>query len=162
MSPKGTCAKTHADAKKITMKDFIGLLPLIIPLCIASAAIAITLTKGKIFQSQRNWLRMNFPWFGKLLSCAYCTSHWIVFIAMIFYHPIVVRSNYYLVDIIVSAFCLVGITAICIGLVTVLIKFEPDLTTEELNLVKKMANALKDAKELIEKQKSEIATLKET
>lgn len=100
------------------------------------------------------------PWLGKLFSCPYCLSHWIIILVMITYSPILVVSKLPWVDWIISGFCLVGITSIQIGIVLNLIPFKPDLTDDEVSLVKKMSDALRTAKGLIQQKEEEIDALK--
>lgn len=45
-------------------------------LAAAGSAITMTLTKGSIFASLRDWLADR-PFLGQLISCPYCTSHWV-------------------------------------------------------------------------------------
>jgi len=52
-------------------------------LSLATASITMTLSKAKIFAWLREWLLVHVPFVGKLLSCPYCTSHWVSLALMI-------------------------------------------------------------------------------
>jgi len=62
-------------------------LSILLELAILSAATAVasmTLSKGVIFRSFREWLQdrsWGFP--GRVLACPYCTSHWIAMVAIL-------------------------------------------------------------------------------
>lgn len=138
------------------MKNFFENLPVIIPLCIAVAAMAVTITKGKIFLKQRIWLRLRSPWIGKLFSCPYCLCHWLIAVTMIWYHPILTNLGYVWVDLVITGFCLIGISALYIGLIVKLFSFKPDPGKQELTYIETLINALKQAREVIEQQKLEL------
>lgn len=44
---------------------------------LATAAITMTLTRGTVFRPLRLWVIRRSSWFGKLVTCPYCMSHWI-------------------------------------------------------------------------------------
>lgn len=43
----------------------------------ATAALSITLSRAKVFGWLRSWIASKSPKAGELISCDYCTSHWI-------------------------------------------------------------------------------------
>jgi Protein of unknown function (DUF1360) len=44
---------------------------------ITTGVISLTLAKSKLFSPMRNWIRYRSPWWGELVSCPYCASHWV-------------------------------------------------------------------------------------
>ena len=54
-------------------------------LVLATATTTMTLTKGSLFEQPRAWLAEKNAWLGKVLSCPYCTSHWVAFL----YAPVI-------------------------------------------------------------------------
>ncbi len=44
---------------------------------ITTGVISLTLTKSKMFSPMRNWIRYRSNWWGELVSCPYCASHWV-------------------------------------------------------------------------------------
>lgn len=80
-------------------------------LALAVAAISLTITKAAIFKNLREWVDERSEWFGKLVSCPYCTSHWVSFILVVIYRPVIVPSAVWPVNLAVSAFVIVGLAA---------------------------------------------------
>jgi len=86
------------------------LLPFIF-LGICCGVISYTLTKGSIFGPLRLWLIDHSLFFGKLLQCPYCTSHWVAFGAMLLFHPRMVGGPVW-ADYIATGFALTGLSAL--------------------------------------------------
>jgi hypothetical protein len=135
------------------MKETLQLFVTIFTLSTASMAIAVTLSKGKIFRAQRLWIRSKSSWIGQLMSCPYCLCHWIVAVVTLMYRPCLLHSSVPFVDLAISLFCIIGITAFEIGILLSLFHFEPDPTSEELDTMEKLRNALVAARKTIEDQK---------
>lgn len=51
-------------------------------LAIPVGTIAFTITSTGIFERQRDWLKIVWPWGGALVSCPYCLSHWIACVVL--------------------------------------------------------------------------------
>lgn len=79
-------------------------------LVLATSAISLTITKGSIFENLREQVIERSQWFGKLVSCPYCTSHWVSFILVAIYQPRLV-SSWWPFDLLVSAFAIVALAA---------------------------------------------------
>jgi hypothetical protein len=56
--------------------EMINLLN-ILEIGVTTGVISLTLTKSKLFSPVRNWIRYRSPWWGELVSCPYCASHWV-------------------------------------------------------------------------------------
>ncbi len=97
----------------------------LVALASAVSAISVTLTKSQLFASMRTWVRSQSRWLGKLASCHYCMSHWVSFVMVAIYQPVVV-AKWWPIDLLVSAFILVAISAIISGLITKLNPFHED------------------------------------
>ncbi len=91
---------------------------IIISMCVSS--ISITLTRGSPFSFLRNWAYKRSKWFGALLSCTYCTSHWVAIVIVILvyiYNPIVNITNILFIDAAITVFAVVAISTIITGIV---------------------------------------------
>ena len=78
-------------------------------LAFAGAVIALTITKSSLFQRPREWALEISEWFGKLVSCTYCTGHWVSFGLVAIYRPRIIHSAWWPVDLLVSAFVIVAL-----------------------------------------------------
>ncbi|MFC1639018.1 hypothetical protein ACFL26_01975 [Patescibacteria group bacterium] len=93
-------------------------LPAFAVLAFAVAAVSLTVTRSSLFAPWRGWLdrRRNRFWkfLDKLFSCPYCFSHWVaVAAACAFARELV--GGLTVGGAIVSAFALVGLSALVIG-----------------------------------------------
>lgn len=91
-------------------------------LALATAAISVTVSKARLFASAREWIATRNTWLGELVSCSYCTSHWVAIALVAIYRPVLV-SQWIVVDLLVSAFGMVAIAAIISGMITKLNPF---------------------------------------
>src|SRR5271168_4859049 len=83
---------------------------------IATGMISLFLTKSALLNGFHTWLEKHLPFVEELLSCPWCTSHWVAAFFMLVYQPLILtfadrpawmytsRLNYFLtpVDWIVS------------------------------------------------------------
>lgn len=90
-------------------------------LALATAAISLTITKGRIFTSAREWIAGRNKWLGELMSCPYCTSHWVAIVLVAIYRPVIIQQ-WFLIDLLVSVFAMVAMSAVICGVV---IKLSP-------------------------------------
>ncbi len=44
---------------------------------VATGVISLTLTRSRLLRGPRNWIKYRSPWWGELVTCPYCTSHWV-------------------------------------------------------------------------------------
>lgn len=75
--------------KKNNMEKIIQALVECLLIALAGSAISMTLTKATISKSLREKIKSKSKFFGELLSCPYCTSHWIHAILVIFCRPLI-------------------------------------------------------------------------
>ncbi len=101
--------------------DLNGLYQVIV-LALATAAISVTTSKSRLFASAREWSAKKNTWLGELVSCSYCTSHWVAITLVVIYQPVVV-SQWVVIDLFVSVFVIVAIAAIVSGVVIKLTPF---------------------------------------
>jgi hypothetical protein len=87
----------------------------ILSLSLATAAISVTIARGKIFAPAREYVASLSTWLGDLFSCPYCVSHYVAMGAVFIYRPVVVVSSMYVVDLIASAFVVVALSALVAG-----------------------------------------------
>lgn len=106
-----------------------SLLTLIM-LGIAGGTVALTISKAEVFAFFRAWvdrrtdaafeakhLKRVKAWmfFGELVNCPYCMSHWAAFVATAVYQPRPVVSQWYWVDMVSSAFLMTAFAAVASG-----------------------------------------------
>lgn len=119
-------------------------------LALATAAISVTVSRARVFASTREWVAAHNKWLGELVSCSYCTSHWVAIAFVAIYRPVII-SQWIVVDLFVSVFSVVAIAAIISGLVTKLNPFpkrDDDLELE----VAQLREALQAARDKIVEQ----------
>lgn len=98
------------------MNEVLPALWTCLVIAIASSSISITITETELFVPWRAWTGKVHYKLGYLFSCFYCLSHWVVFLGIAIYRPIVVSSGYLVVDWIVSAFFTITISTFISGL----------------------------------------------
>lgn len=95
----------------------------------AVASISCTISKSGVMRPIRYWVKEKNAWFGKLISCVYCTSHWISALFVIIYRPTPIRLIQP-VDSIVAIFLIVTMASAFIYLIDWSIGFHPDPPSE--------------------------------
>lgn len=89
----------------MTLLDFLFF-------ALATASVALTITKATIFEPIRNWIIDRSDFFGELFSCPYCMSHWVSLGVIAYYQPRLVTSQYLIVDLTVSTFALITVASL--------------------------------------------------
>ena len=82
----------------------------------AVAAIACTISRAQVFSFLRFWIKQKSEWLGELINCPYCTSHWLALGFVVIYRP-VLFNQYWLIDLLVSWFVIVALSAIISGFI---------------------------------------------
>jgi hypothetical protein len=108
--------------------NFEGLYQVAV-LALATAAISVTTSKARVFASARRWIASRSDWFGDLVSCTYCTSHWVAIAFVAIYRPVIVHQ-WIVIDLIVSVFTTVALSAIISGAIIKLNPFHGDALKE--------------------------------
>ncbi len=70
-----------------------------------------------MFRPLREWMVKKNAMAGYLFSCFYCFSHWVVFAGVAIYRPVLVHSGFLLIDLAVTAFFTIGLTAMFSGII---------------------------------------------
>lgn len=83
----------------------------------AVATISMTLSKGKIFDSLREWIDERSDFFGDLIHCPYCTSHWVAFGACLVFQPTLISCGFWILDVILTAFAVTMASSVFAGLI---------------------------------------------
>lgn len=86
-------------------------------LALATSAASMTVSKAKVFKGIRAWLRGAWPWLGELVSCPYCTSHWVAVVMVAIWRPRPMDSGLMLLDLAASALAIVTLAAGFSGLI---------------------------------------------
>lgn len=61
-------------------------------LSVACGAISLLLTKSSVLNPVHDWLGKNAPFVGKMLSCPWCTSHWVALALVLAYDPLAITA----------------------------------------------------------------------
>ena len=88
------------------------MLRLILCLSLASGAISYTISKTKLFRSLRWTIAEHNEFFGELINCPLCLSHWTSFVLTAIYFPRVLHSRFWIVDWFVTAMIVVALAQI--------------------------------------------------
>lgn len=86
-------------------------------IALMSSCISITVTQQEMFRPLREWTAKKNAMIGYLFRCFYCFSHWVVFAGVALYQPVLIHSGFRLVDLTVTAFFTVGLTAMFSGII---------------------------------------------
>lgn len=54
-------------------------------LAAAVGATSLTISRAKVFEGTREWIKQKNGFVGKLVSCPYCVSHWVAFALTFWY-----------------------------------------------------------------------------
>jgi hypothetical protein len=109
----------------------------VLVLSLATAAISVTVSRAQIFATFRTLIAEKSTWAGKLISCYYCTSHWVAIVFVLIYRPVLI-SRFYVVDLFVSTFSIVCIAALVGGIIIKLNLFrKPDESQQNVAMPSK-------------------------
>ena len=97
------------------MIHYNGLFEVFV-LSLATTAISVTISKSEVFSSTREFIAGISHWLGELVSCSYCLSHWVAIVFVAIYKPVIIEKYFY-IDLIVSMFAIVTISAILSGII---------------------------------------------
>lgn len=89
----------------------------VVVLVLACAAISMTISKAGIFRSVRVWVKSKSEFFGEMILCPYCVSHWLALAATLLYRPRLITSGWWLVDYFVTIMVIVCLAALVAGLI---------------------------------------------
>lgn len=82
-------------------------------LAIADWLIATTISRARVLRPLRAAVKRRSDYLGEGISCQYCISHWVGFILAVIYQPrLVISWAGVVVDVIVSAFIIIGLGAL--------------------------------------------------
>jgi hypothetical protein len=56
-------------------------------LSMVAGSISFTVTETKLFKPVREWVGRKSRFFGELISCGYCSGHWVAFGLTAIYQP---------------------------------------------------------------------------
>jgi hypothetical protein len=87
----------------------------VVILGVATGAISMVITKSAIFNKAHEWLEKRSPFLEEMLSCPWCTSHWVALFFTLVYQPLILRSSNYLlipVDYLVTVMVMTVVAAV--------------------------------------------------
>ncbi len=74
------------------------------------ASVAFTISETMLFAAVREWAKSLNPWLGKLVSCGYCTGHWVAFVLVAIYRPRLFEA-WWLLDYFLTALVIAWLAA---------------------------------------------------
>ncbi|WJD65107.1 DUF1360 domain-containing protein [Pseudomonas kurunegalensis] len=95
----------------------LGALWACFVIAVAASSIAYTITMTELFVPVRAWSQKLGHMIGYLFNCFYCMSHWIVFAGVLIYKPVLLNSGYLAVDLLVSMFFTITLSAFICGFI---------------------------------------------
>lgn len=88
-----------------------------VAISLATASIAITISKAKMFLKIRNAIDLNGPaWLNGVIHCPYCLSHWVALFWMLLYYPRPV-SFLWGVDFFLAWFAIIALATIWVSII---------------------------------------------
>jgi hypothetical protein len=127
-------------------------------IALATAAISLTISKGRIFIPLREWIASRNTWLGELVSCFYCTSHWVAIALVVIYQPVLLRKWLFL-DLLVSVFVVVSVSTLVCGAIIRLTSMGEDNSAHEE--IESLRGALESARGVIQSQQEKIRQFQE-
>ena len=85
-------------------------------IALAVSAVSTTIALSSLFNPIRKRAKVRLGWFGKLISCAYCNSHWLAFLAVAWFHPRVV-DGWWLANYLLVAFAVIALANVVTGVI---------------------------------------------
>jgi len=82
----------------------------VIYLSFVTASISFIVTDTKIFMPIRDWVKRQNSLLGELLSCGYCSRHWVAFGLVAIYRPKLFHS-WWLLDYFLTALAIAWLAA---------------------------------------------------
>ncbi len=97
----------------------------IVLLSIAVSAFSLTVTRAKVTGSFRDRMAKKNKFFGDLVNCPYCFSHWVAAVAVILWQPRTTEIALWPwllwpLDYALSAFLIIGVSALISGAILAL------------------------------------------
>jgi hypothetical protein len=93
------------------MSDYTGLYDVLV-LGVATGAISMLITKASIFNKAHEWLEKCSPFLDEMLSCPWCTSHWVALFFTLVYRPRLINPVWLPVDWLVTLMAMVFVAAV--------------------------------------------------
>lgn len=78
---------------------------------IATGAISMVISKSALLNKFHDWLEPRAPFLEEMLSCPWCTSHWVALFFTLIYHPLLI-DGFFPIDYLVSIMVMVVIAAV--------------------------------------------------
>lgn len=85
-------------------------------IAIAASSISITMSQTEVFAEWRALTKRVHPKLGYLFQCFYCIKHWVVFLGIAIYRPILIGSGFNVIDLTVSAFFTITLSTFVSGI----------------------------------------------
>ena len=90
----------------------------VVVLSFVVSPICLTITKTKVFEPFREYIKARSTWLGKLFSCPYCFGHWTSFAVVAVFRPLPIESGvFFLIDYAAAAFIMIAISTLISGFV---------------------------------------------
>jgi hypothetical protein len=86
-------------------------------LSLAVGAMSMTIAKARVFRPLRELITRRSEKLGELISCPYCTSHWVSFIFTAVYFPRILVTRFVVLDWFVAAMAVVALSSVTCALI---------------------------------------------
>lgn len=110
-----------------------------IVLAIAAASVSVTLTQTELFAPIRARANKAGHMIGHLFHCFYCMSHWVVIVGIAVYRPVILSSGWLMIDLTVSTFFTVTLSAFFSGMILKVFLVSVTKTAKELEVRRLMS-----------------------
>ena len=85
-------------------------------IAMAASSISITVTQTELFTPFRTWSQCLGHMLNYLFQCFYCLNHWVVAAFILLYQPLLLKSEWLPVDLLLSWFLTVTLSTFVSGL----------------------------------------------
>lgn len=128
-------------------------------LALATSAISVTITRSGLFHGLRSFADRRSRWFGELMHCPYCMSHWVSLVLMWWYGLRILPGTFWLIDLLISALAVVATASFFTLLVMLSYKKAALAAGGSREDVEKLRAALARARDVISQQQARIQEL---
>ena len=139
-------------------EPLVDVLRLLV-LALATSAISVTITRSGVFLGFRNFVAKHSSWFGDLVHCPYCISHWVSLVLLWWYGLRILPETHWLVNLLVSALAVVAIASFFTLLVMLSYKYAALAAGSTSQDAKILRDALVKARSVIATQQTRIKEL---
>lgn len=128
-------------------------------LALATSATSVTITRSGVFLGLRTFVADRSKWFGDLVHCPYCMSHWVSLVLMWWYGLRTLPQTHWSIDLLVTALAVVAVASFFTLLVILSYKYAALAAGSTSQDAKLLREALVKARSVITAQQARIKEL---